>query len=134
MNITLTSQTVPTSPVTARSAAQVIFDNNYAKLTVLPDKQKMVIALLGIIHAISATTNYESAHRQLREDARVFQGGISTPIDQWAALASQAWTWGNTADALSADINTMLSEARHLSEMSEEEIVRTFLFALLSKT
>ena len=134
MNITLTALTVPTSPVANRSASQVIFDNDYAILAEQPLKFKMVIALLGVIHAVSGTVDYRTAHKQVREDARVFQAGISTPMDQWAALAAKAWTWGNAVDGLSADINTLLAEARHLTEMSEEEIARTFLFVLLSKT
>ena len=134
MNITLTALTVPTSPVANRSASQVIFDNDYAILTTLPDKQKMVIALLGLVHAVSGTVDYRNSHRVLRQDAKVFDAGISTPMDQWAALAAKAWTWGNAVDGLSADINTLLAEARHLTEMSEEEIARTFLFVLLSKT
>jgi len=134
MNITLTAQTIPTSPVTPRAAAQVIFDNNYAKLSILPQKQKLVIALLGMIHAISGTTNYEANHRLMRQDAKVFLGGLSTPLDLWAALASKAWTLGNTADALSSDFNTMLAEAKHLSEFSEEELILCFVFVSLTKT
>ena len=134
MNITLTSQTVPTSPVTPRAAAQVIFDNNYAKLSILPEKHKRAIALLGMIHAISGTTNYETNHRLMREDAKVFLGGISTPLDLWASLASKAWTLGNTADALSTDVNTMLAECKHLLEYSEEELLRCFVFVSLTKT
>jgi hypothetical protein len=133
MAITLTSQTTPTSPVTPRSAAQVIFDNNYAKLTALPLKQRLVVALLGMIHAVSATVDYRLAHPQMIQDTQVFLAGLETPIDFWSALAASAWTNGKSVDvALSADISTLLAEGRELLEQSEEELIREFIFVALS--
>lgn len=132
MAITLTSQTAPTSPVTPRSAAQVIFDDNYAKLAALPAKQRLVVALLGMIHAVSGKVNYRTAHRQCIEDATVFLAGIETPIDLWAVLAAFSWTMGKTVDAtLSATIDDLLAEALHFNEQSEEELIREFLFVSL---
>lgn len=133
MAITLTSQTVPTSPVTPRSAAQVIFDNNYAKLAALPLKQRLVVALLGMIHAMSGTVDYRNAHRQMIQDATVFLAGIETPIDLWAVLAAFSWTMGKTLDPanLSSTIDGMLAEALHFNEQSEEELIREFLFVSL---
>jgi hypothetical protein len=131
MAITLTSQTAPTSPVTPRSAAQVIFDDNYAKLTALPMKQRLAITLLGVIHLVSGTVDYRTNHAQCIQDAKVFLAGLSTPLDFWAAIAAYSWTAGKAVDAnLSADVSTLLAEAKDFNEQSEEELIREILFTL----
>ena len=131
MAITLTSQSAPTSPVTPRSAAQVIFDDNYAKMAALPLKQRLAIALIGTIHLVSGTVDYRTNHPQCIQDTKVFLAGKSTPIDLWAVIAAYSWSAGKTVDgALSADVSTLLGEAKDFLEQSEEELIRQILFTL----
>jgi hypothetical protein len=131
MAIALTSQTCPTSPITNRAAAQVIFDNNYAKLASLPLNQRQAIALLGMIHAAASVANYTSDHKQLKQDTQVFMGGHAGPIDVWAVLAIIGWNAGNGIDALSTNVGTLITEAKELLESSEEDLTRQFLLTLM---
>jgi hypothetical protein len=69
---------------------------------------------------------------QLIEDAKVFLGGQSTPLDQAAAQANKKWMYGYGVDnTLSADVDTLLAEGRDFLEQSEEDLRRQIAFASL---
>ena len=135
MAITLTNLTSPTSPVTPRTTSQGIFDDDYAKLTQLPLKQKLIIALLGLMRVSSNAASYVSKHPVMVQDAKVFLAGLSTPIDLWASLAAIGWTAGKNAVGgitLATTVSDLQGQGNDLLEQSEEELIREIIFVMLA--
>lgn len=128
-SITISTVTAPTSPVQPRSASQLLFDANYGKLATLSLKQKLVIAVLFMVHLDSGTTDYRANHAQLIQDAQVYLGGQSTPLDFWAAFDSTAYAGALTGDAATSnDVETLLTEGRDLLAKSEEDLIRMVVY------
>ena len=122
MSITLETIAAPgATPIANNAASAKSFANDYAKLDVpnISDQDRNAIAILGLIFQLTAAggANYKSNHAGLIQDSMVYSGGISN-LNPVTARAAYCWDNGRAADAtLSADVPTLLQQARDIADL-----------------
>lgn len=131
MAITLETIAAPgTTPITPNASSAKSFANDYYKLNApnISMRERMTIAIVGLTHDVTSP-NYKTNHAGLIQDAAVYTGGISAKFDLFSALAGMDWTIGHAVDAtLSADVPTLLKEGRDLANLSEDQLLRIYVF------
>ena len=140
MSQTLKAFTALSSPVVVTDSKTLVWD--LAAVANLAPVQLKAINILGMIYSLAAVvgkTNYKTKHAQLIQDATSFMGGISLVDDgdksqQVEALdAVVSWDVGfTTGSGLSADVNTLLAEARDLIALPAETLNRLYYFLFYS--
>ena len=128
----------PSSPVVITQSKTLVAD--MAAVENLTKVELKAIAILGMIYSLASIfgkPNFKADHAGLIQDSITFMGGISLLDDTdtnkqfTAILAVISWSGGNAADpTLSADVNTLLKEARDFIALPEETLNRIFLTLL----
>ena len=141
MSQTLTALTALSTPVKLTDSNTLIKD--LAAVENLAPSQLKAIAILGMIYSCDSSngTTYKTHHATVIQYAKTFMGGLSL-LDQVgvnkqvdALMAVLAWSAGHSADAtLSADVNTLLKEARDFLAVPEEALNRIFWFLFYALT
>lgn len=131
VGITITAIPAPgATPIAQNAASAKAFSGDYfiCNHPNLSMRQRMTLAIIGLIHTVSAA-NYKSNHAGLIQDAAVWTKGISAKFDLFSALAGIDLTNGHAVDATqSLDVPTLLKEGRDLENYSEEELMRVYAF------
>ncbi len=118
-----------TTPIATQTASEKSFCNDYYKINApnISMRERMALAIICLLRSV--TPNYKTNHAGLIQDAKVYTGGISSVFDEFSALVGPLWTVAKVADAtLSSDVPTLLGEARDLSNLSEDQLMRIYIF------
>ena len=118
------------TPIAVKAASSKSFANDYYKANApnISMRERMTLAIIGLIHTVTVS-NYKANHAGLIQDAAVYTGGISAQFDLFSALAGIDWTNGHAVDGTtSANIPTLLQEGRDLIPLSEDHLLRIYVF------
>lgn len=131
VGITLDTIAAPgTTPIAYNATSAKSMASDYAKVNApnLSMRERMALAIVGLTHVVTSP-NYKTNHGGLIQDASVYTGAISGQFDLFSALAGIDWTNGHAVDnTLSADVPTLMKEARDISQLSEDQLKRIYIF------
>jgi hypothetical protein len=138
MAITLERIAAPgATPIANNAASSVAFANNYFKVSqaVISEQDRKTLIILGMVYELASRggANYKGIMHLLRQDARVYTGGISN-LDITTARAAVAWSIGNGLDStLPSDMNSLMGLAPKTDQLPSDELDRiiAFLYAQL---
>ena len=115
------------TPIPNISTNEKLFERNYGKFAPMSMRDKMTLAIVGLLHVVTSPNYKQNPHANLLQDAVNWTDGMSQ-FDFWAATASNDLSNGLAVDAaMGTDIPTLLKEGRDLQNLPEDTLLRVYI-------